>query len=118
MKVGGGGLQALIGESISPVKRIDPAQNKKDEPSLFDPGINKPVPTKDELIHAVEEMNHVIDLVNKDLKFKLHEETERIMVKVLDRDSGEILKEIPPEELLDMLVSLKEAVGIFIDKYV
>ena len=118
MKIGSGGLQSLISQEVAPVKKIENVQNKKEEGSILDPGIAKPVVKEDELIQAVEQVNKSMDLINRSLKFQIHEETERLMVKVYDQDTGEVIKEIPPEEFLNMVAKLRESFGIFIDQYV
>ena len=38
------------------------------------------------------------------------------MVQVVDRNSGEVLREAPPEEFLDLAVRLREMVGLFLDE--
>ncbi|MDS1029516.1 flagellar protein FlaG [Bacillota bacterium LX-D] len=50
------------------------------------------------------------------LKFSIHEKTHEVMVKVVDQKSGEIIREIPPEKLLDALAAMWEFTGILIDK--
>jgi flagellar protein FlaG len=40
------------------------------------------------------------------------------MVKVIDQETGEVLDEIPPKKVLDMLSSLTDMIGIFLDKKV
>lgn len=46
----------------------------------------------------------------------MHKETNTIMVKVLDKDTGELIREIPPEKTLDLVANLMEAAGIIIDR--
>jgi flagellar protein FlaG len=40
------------------------------------------------------------------------------MVKIIDEKSGEVLSEIPPKKILDMLSSFAEYVGLLVDKKV
>ncbi|NLC38259.1 MAG: flagellar protein FlaG, partial [Clostridia bacterium] len=49
-------------------------------------------------------------------EFSIHEATHEIMVKVFDRESGELIREIPPEKLLDMVAKLWELAGIMVDE--
>jgi len=42
------------------------------------------------------------------LQFSIHEETKEIMVKVLDTDTEEVIREIPPEKILDMVAKIWE----------
>ncbi|WP_168123423.1 flagellar protein FlaG [Paenibacillus sp. HB172176] len=50
------------------------------------------------------------------LQFSVHKETNLIAVKIVDSESGEVLKEIPPEKSLDFVAKLWEMAGIFVDK--
>ena len=48
-------------------------------------------------------------------EFQYHEDTRRISISVKDDDTGEVIKEIPAEETLDMLSKMWELAGIFVD---
>ena len=63
-------------------------------------------------------MNHFVQLMNADLQFSVHEKTGRVMVKLVDESTQEVLKEIPSEEFLDMVAKIQEYVGMMIDKKV
>ena len=118
MKIGGGALQSMIGQEVKPVQKIESLEKKKPEETVLDPGINKPVPKEDELIKAVENMNSTVDLLNRDIKFQIHERTQRVIIEVIDRKTDEVIREIPPEAFLDMVANVKETMGLLVDKYV
>lgn len=61
-------------------------------------------------------MNHFMQLMNADLQFSVHEKTHRVMVKLVDDSTKEVLKEIPSEEFLDMVAKIQEYVGMLVDK--
>lgn len=65
---------------------------------------------------AVEEINKVLHYMNERLEFSVHEATNRVMVRVLDRETDEVLREIPPEQILDLVAKLQELVGLLVDK--
>lgn len=48
-------------------------------------------------------------------EFQYHEETNRISISVKDDETGEVIKEIPAEETLDMLSKMWELAGLFVD---
>lgn len=68
--------------------------------------------------NAVSDLNAAFKYVNERLEFSVHEETNRIMVKVYDKDTDEVLREIPPEQILDMVAEMQKFVGLFVDKKV
>jgi len=46
---------------------------------------------------AVDGMNEIVEHVHRGLRFVLHEDTNRMMVRVIDVVTDEVIKEIPPE---------------------
>lgn len=73
---------------------------------------------REEVEKTTEKLNRLMGLIEKRLKFSVHEESKRIMVKVIDQETGDVLREIPPKKVLDLLSSFTEAAGIFIDRRV
>ncbi len=52
------------------------------------------------------------------LSFTFHKETKSLVVKVIDPDTNKVIREIPPEELLDLAARIQEMLGLLIDKKV
>ncbi len=52
------------------------------------------------------------------LSFTFHKETKELIVKVIDPDTGKVIREIPPEELLELALRIQEMVGLLIDRRV
>ncbi len=50
------------------------------------------------------------------LKFEIDADLDRVIVKVVDEQSGEIIRQIPPEELLKIAKQLGEIQGLLIDR--
>lgn len=57
-----------------------------------------------------------IRLTDTRFEFSIHEGTEAVMVKVIDTETDEIIREIPPEKILDMVAKMWELAGILVDK--
>ena len=70
----------------------------------------------DSLKKMIADMNKKIRNTNAEAVFGVHEKTNRIMIKILDKDTKEILKEFPPEKTLDMIASIWEMAGILVDQ--
>ena len=68
------------------------------------------------VINAIEEANKAIITAGRQLEFSIHEKTKAIMVKVIDTDTKEVVREIPPEKILDMVASILEMAGILVDE--
>lgn len=49
-------------------------------------------------------------------QFSYHEETKRVSIKVVDKETNEVIREIPPEETLEMVEKMWELAGILVDE--
>lgn len=70
------------------------------------------------LAQAIEKANEMVAECNRRFDFSVHEETQTIMVKVIDTENGEVIREIPPEKILDLVAKLWELAGIIVDERV
>lgn len=77
---------------------------------------NKTQAASEQLKKAIEEMNRKIGNGNEEAVFGVHEDTNRIMIKIIDKDTKEIIKEFPPEKTLDMIAKVWEMAGIIVDE--
>lgn len=67
----------------------------------------------DELLNA---SNEIIFGANNHFQFQVHEKTGTTMVKLVDNDSQEVIKEFPPEKILNVVAGIWELAGIIVDK--
>lgn len=65
---------------------------------------------------AIEILKDTALAFDRKLDFVVHEETNRMMVRVIDSESGEIIREIPPEQLLNIVAKMHELLGLLFDK--
>jgi flagellar protein FlaG len=84
-------------------------QNQKQTP-------NNGVIDKEKLEKAVEETNRIVFPSEDKFEFKIHEGTGRIMVKLVNKETEEIIREIPSEKILDLIANIWEMVGIVVDE--
>jgi flagellar protein FlaG len=54
--------------------------------------------------------------INFELSFHIHKETNQLIVQVLDPKTNEVIREIPPEELLLLAKKIHQLVGLLFDK--
>ncbi len=71
--------------------------------------------TSRQLQQAVEKLKK--NMMNQtEAVFGIHEGTNRVMIKIVDKESKDVLKEYPPEQTLDMIQKVWEMAGIMIDE--
>lgn len=68
------------------------------------------------LLEAVEKATKAVEWANRRFEYSVHEKTKDIMIKVVDSETGEIIREIPPEKILDLVANLCEIAGLIIDE--
>lgn len=68
-----------------------------------------------ELEKAVDKANKVFN-ESTHLKFEIHDKTKDIMIKIVNDETGEVVKEIPPKKILDMVAKMCEIAGIIVDE--
>jgi uncharacterized FlaG/YvyC family protein len=72
-------------------------------------------PSAAEVESTVAAINDVLEQVNVSLRYRIDEKTEDVIVSVVNRDTGEVLRQVPPEEILRMRQRLQELMGVLFD---
>ena len=75
-------------------------------------------PSEKSLIRTIERAVKSLQGPETTLDISIHEKTNEIMVKVLNKDTGDVIREVPPERTLDLVASMMEIAGILIDEKV
>lgn len=73
-------------------------------------------PSKEQVKKWAYDANRVVQRLNAHLSFRVHEGTCRTIVEVVDRDTKEVLREIPPEKMLDVIAGIWKWSGIAVDR--
>lgn len=71
---------------------------------------------EEQLFRAIDRAIKALEGPATSFEMKFHEETRAIMVKVINKDTGETIREFPPEKTLDLVVKMMEFAGILIDE--
>lgn len=71
--------------------------------------------TNEQIKKAVEKLNKSM-ISHSEAVFGIHEATNRITIKIVDKDTKEVIKELPPEKTLDMIAKVWEMAGILVDE--
>lgn len=104
-------IQTMEGQGYEAVSKVDATSvdHPKENPEA---GTNQP--TTEQLRKAVEEINR--KAAHTTAQFGIHEATNRITIKIVDKDSKKVIRELPPEKTLDMIAKAWELAGILVDE--
>ncbi|MFD0617380.1 flagellar protein FlaG [Paenibacillus sp. GCM10027629] len=65
---------------------------------------------------ALEKVNKALNGVATRLEFNVHKSTGDVMVKVINAETNEVVREVPPEKIVDLVAKLEELSGLIIDE--
>ncbi|MFS0783685.1 flagellar protein FlaG [Bacillus sp. 1P06AnD] len=90
--------------------------------SPINQNVNKENNTEDVLLRKehfekiVDSMNSFIDASTTHVRFQFHDKLQEYYVSVVNNDTQEVVREIPPKKFLDMYASMMEQIGWLVDK--
>lgn len=105
----------IIQPTISPMPSVTP-EARAGAPSETDKAVEAvraqvapqpAAPARAEIEAAVDSANGAQNMAAHNLMFRVDEQTERVVIKVVDKETGETVREIPPEEMLAIAESIE-----------
>jgi flagellar protein FlaG len=76
--------------------------------------IPEPVPTREQVEQVVTRVKESLSGTNSRLKIEIDSDVNRVVIKILDGESGEIIRQIPSQELLDLAKHLDGSKGFLV----
>ena len=73
---------------------------------------------EEQIIRAIERALKALEGPSTMFEMRVHEQTNSVIVRVLNRETGELIREIPPEKTLDLVAKMMEFAGLLIDERV
>lgn len=92
---------------------VNQVQNKE-EGASNDTQYQNQQPSNEQIKQAVEKLNK--SMPNSEAVFGIHEATNRVIIKIVDKDTKKVIRELPPEKTLDMIAKVWEMAGILVDE--
>jgi flagellar protein FlaG len=77
--------------------------------------VDKQVLTPEQLQKVAQQLQDFIGNINRGLEFSVDKDSGRDVIKVIDKTSGDLVKQFPSEEVLTLVAKLSDMVGGFID---
>ncbi|MDI6617556.1 MAG: flagellar protein FlaG [Clostridiales bacterium] len=102
------GVNIAVHENQVDYKKISEGKNTVDKKEKDNSG--------NDLNFAVHIANEVLSKGSTRLKFEIYGISNSVVVKVLNNETGEVIREIPPEKIIDMIDKFCEMAGILVDE--
>lgn len=72
--------------------------------------------SEDDVQKVVKELNHHLRATNMELNFSVDKETEKVVLKIVDSETQEVIRQIPAEEALRRSLQISKLLGFLVDE--
>ena len=108
--------QGTLNMNITEIPVIATVRSSNQFGSGQNQGQKENPPSEKQIKEAISKANNKMKGIRTRCEFSYHEETNRVSIKVLDKETQEIIREIPTEEALEMIEKMWEIAGLLIDE--
>ena len=120
-KVVGQAASSLTEHAVDDVKQADTQNQQRLQQNQYEKN-NQEVTAqpleREQLEKMAQQLQEFMGEMNRSLQFQVDQDSGRDVIKVLDKNSGELIKQYPSEEVLSLVSKLSETAGILIDQTV
>jgi flagellar protein FlaG len=106
-------ITGIVGQVGPPAGRLGAEAVGAPRPTTAEVPINTPDIDIDQIAEDLEVVSRAF---NRRLKFTVNKELNQVVVKVIDKETDKVIKELPPEEVQRLHVRIREAIGLLIDE--
>ena len=90
----------------------DEEKEKQEQEGHLEPGTM----SEDSVSEMTDTFNQLMDKINCNIEFSYNKEVDMLNVKMIDKETKEVIKEFPPEEMIENMIKAKDWLGAFIDR--
>ena len=104
---------AVVDEHLSTqlqAREISEAAKRKEKA-----GKDKPV-DESQMTYLMKEINRIMSRMNCNIAFEYHKEVDVMSVRMLEKKTGKLIKEMPPEYMIKGMEKTREWLGTFLDQ--
>ena len=98
--------QSGAGKPAPVEPRTADSQPREKEPGRVDHA------TAEKIAEAIQNFVSTMDVK---LNFQVHDDTGTVMVRVINQESGDVIREIPPSQILDLAAKIDRMIGALFD---
>ena len=113
------GIESTVNPQLvaTTTKREETATKQSHQPAKVQNVVHEVRKTTQEKIQKIAEaMDSYVSSIQRELQIQVHQKTGNIVVKVISKEDGKTIREIPPEELLNLAARMEELSGVRFDQ--
>ena len=99
-------------------KSPEPKPRKEKVPSAVPSPDDVKASLERKLERSARQMNVISRVLGQRYQFSIDKTTNQLVVKIVDVLTGEVIRQVPPEEMLKLAAQMKYMVGIFMDQLI
>jgi flagellar protein FlaG len=88
--------------SIEPVKKADESGGRE--------------ASREEIDHMLSTLDRAAANVDQRVSFAYNEKTQRLIMRITDPRTNEVVRQIPSKEVVQLLENIHDMIGVFIDE--
>lgn len=118
-------VMKISNEIIFTTNPLQSSQPGNDYKSVDMPGMDKKTEIEKNNVHTNEQLQEALDSINAQLesmdhsiRFSINKDLKDVVVEIVDRDTGDIIRQIPPEGLIKLRTHLNEMAGVILHETV
>jgi flagellar protein FlaG len=98
------------------VPTVQDVQTAKEEQKEEEARLERGTMSEESVSDMTDTFNQLMDKINCNLEFSYNKEVDMLNVKMIDKETKEVIKEFPPEEMIENMIKAKDWLGAFIDR--
>jgi len=102
--------------STNVLKPQSPQEAKEEEQKEKEGRLAPGTMSEESVNEMTETFNELMDKINCNIEFKYNKEANMLNVKMIDKETKEVIKQFPPEEMIENMIKAKDWLGAFIDR--
>ena len=114
----GVGSEAIAQASTSRNKEVSQPHRALQKETLSAAGIKKEKQSAEEIKKDLDVINSQLKIMNRSIQFSIDDSSHDIVVKVVDKESGEVIRQLPPESAIRLREHMAEAAGLIVEEEV
>ena len=97
---------------LSPQEAKEAEKKEQEQEKRLEPGTM----SEESVNEMTETFNELMDKINCNIEFNYNKKANVLNVKMIDKETKEVIKEFPPEEMIENMIKAKDWLGAFIDR--
>ena len=118
-------MKTEISEPIRSVEAIGPPVRRRGtshkdleriDHTLRDKKESMPKWNAENLKKQTDKLNQIMDIFNRKIRFFVNSKENKVVVKIIDSRSGEVIRQIPPEKMINFMNRINNMIGFVLDE--